>query len=157
MKRTQTGTRSAMNHSKAVKKNIKKEKLANEAQTAADGKNSKEMYKKIRQIAGNQRNTNDLPLKDKNGINIYTVNEQVERWHEYLILNIESVDTQLPEAVDSAELSINTDPSTRKEITNALLEMKNGKSAGNDMSTADILKIGVNTTVDILKPLIDKK
>ncbi|KAF2897057.1 hypothetical protein ILUMI_09117 [Ignelater luminosus] len=54
------------------------------------------MYKKIRQLAGNQRNTNDLPLKDKNRINIYTVNKQVERWREYFeeILNTENVDPQ---------------------------------------------------------------
>ncbi|KAF2905721.1 hypothetical protein ILUMI_00454 [Ignelater luminosus] len=121
-------------------------------------KDTKELYKKIRQLTGNKRNNKDLPLHNKNGRNIYTVKEQTERWQEYFqeILNGNNEGTQNPQEIDSAELPTSTDTPTRKEISQALKGMKNGKAPRNDMITVDILKMDIATTVNIIKPLIDK-
>ncbi|KAF2893012.1 hypothetical protein ILUMI_13168 [Ignelater luminosus] len=50
-----------------------------------------------------------------------------QKWNKHL--HSKRTNTQLPEEVDSVELPVNTDPPTRKDITNALVEMRNGKSA----------------------------
>lgn len=58
--------------SKAVKRSIRKDK-----------RDSKQLYKIIQQLTGNKNRSKDLPLKDKNGQNIYTEYAKLERWREY--------------------------------------------------------------------------
>lgn len=150
--------------SKAVKASIKKDKetyienIANEAQIAADRKDTKQLYKKIRQLTGNKKQNKDLPLQDKNGKKIFAVEEQTERWREYFhdILNGKHENIQTLQEIEAVELPINTDPPTRTEIAQVLKEMKNGKAPGNDLITADILKVDIDTTVNIIKPIFDK-
>lgn len=74
--------------STAVKRNIMEdkhqhiEKFATNAQTATGQKDNRGLYKKTRQLAGN---INDLPLKDRNDVNLYIVDEQLKRWHKYFL------------------------------------------------------------------------
>lgn len=50
----------------------------------------------------------------------------------------------------------NCNPPTKEEIIHAIKKMKNGKAASPDGIPAEAIKIGVETTADLLLPLFKK-
>ncbi|KAL3282512.1 hypothetical protein HHI36_005694 [Cryptolaemus montrouzieri] len=106
----------------------------------------KELYKQIRQLGDNRGKNRDLPIRDENELTIHNEQEQLKRWYEYFKdkMNILPDNTDLSEILDVPEMQMNTQAPSRGEISQALQEMKCGKAAGNDMITADVLKIEIN-------------
>lgn len=150
--------------SKEVKRRFKRDKeryieqIADTAQKAEEQKDSKELYKHIRKLSGYKKKNDDSRVRDANGQMLHTEKEQMERWKEYFheLMNKKNENIQRLPVVDRPELPIDITEPTNEEVIAALRAMKNGKAAGSDMITADILKIDVQVTADILLPLIKR-
>jgi hypothetical protein len=96
---------------------------------------------------------------------VTTEREQLQRWKEYfnVILN-QGLESQEPEsdATETNEIVVESDPSIGthspmlNKIKRALQQTKNGKSPGIDNIPPEILKFDVETTAQMLKPLIQE-
>ena len=73
---------------KAVKKSCRKDKnewfqqKGEEAQNAVRRNDTKNLYRIVRDLSGSQSNSN-VPMKDKNGKALLTIEEQTNRWVEH--------------------------------------------------------------------------
>jgi hypothetical protein len=130
---------------------------ANKAQTAANQANINRLFNSIRRLTNNIRQT-AVPIRDKEGKTITSIEGQIQRWNEYLeeILNtsaslIGEEETASPSS--PTELPISIRPPSKREIVDAIKTMKNGKVAGSDNIPAEVLKADPYTTADILLPL----
>jgi hypothetical protein len=131
--------------------------IADEAQTAANQGNIKGMFNSIRRLTNNIRQTT-VPIRDKEGKTITSIEGQIQRTKEYLeeILNTSTPPIGEEERVSpspTAELPISIRPSSKREIVDAIKTAKNGKAAGTDNIPAEVLKVDPYATADILLPL----
>ena len=112
--------------------------IANEAQTAANQLNIRGMFNSIRWLTNNIRQTT-VPIRDKEGKTITSIEGQIQRWKEYLeeILNTSTPPIGEEETVSpspTAELPISIRPPSKREIVDAIKTAKIGK-AGSDNSS----------------------
>ena len=131
--------------------------IANEAQIAANQGNIKGMFNSIRRLTNNVRPTT-VPIRDKEGKTITSIEGQIQKWKEYLeeILNTSSSFLEKEETAllpPPPELPISIRPPSNREIVEAIKIMKNGKAAGSDIIPAEVLKTDPYSTADILLPL----
>jgi hypothetical protein len=131
--------------------------IADEAQTAANQGNTKGMFNSIRWLMNNIRQT-AVPIRDKEGETITSIEGQIQRWKVYLeeILNTSTPPIGEKETVSpspTAELPISIKPPSKREIVGAIKTAKNGKAAGSDNIPAEVLKVDSYATADILLPL----
>ena len=128
------------------------DKLANEAQEHADRGNMRELYRKMKQIAGKTSKKVTLPVRDKDGNLITDEKGQNERWKEHFeaILNRPSPRTVADIEDPETELPVSTEPFNLDEVRAAIWKMKNNKSPEMDLITAEILKEGGEEVVQWL-------
>lgn len=132
---------------------------ANEIQLYADQHDSRSFFEAIKKIyEPSRRNLN--PVKDSTGRLLKDEELIRNRWRDHYSLllnqhsniNLEAIDL-IPQYSENAILD---QIPTIEEISKALKEMKNNKSAGNDGIPAEILKCLVPEIVPHLKVLFDK-
>ena len=145
---------------KCVKREIRNDKreqlntLAKKAEDAAAVYNMKDLYSITKKIA-NTNSSRNVPVKDKNGTLLTSVEEQLTRWKEHFleVLNLQRDGIEVTELREISPLQIRTTPPTKIEIVNAIKSLKCGKAAGMDNITAEVLKVDVNLVADVLHPL----
>ena len=113
------------------------------------------MFNAMRRFTNNVRPT-IVPIRDKEGKSITSIEGQIHRWKEYLeeILNTTTtrMEREKPASIPT-ELPISIGPPSKREIVNAIKAMKNGKAAGADNIPAEVLKADPYMLADILLPL----
>ena len=147
--------------SKEIKKSVRRDhrvytdRNANEAQVAADQGHIKGMFSAKGWLTNNIRPA-VVPIRDKEGKSITSIEGQIHRWKDYLeeILNTSTTNMEREELASiSTELPISIRPPSKKEIVNVIKTMKNGKASGTDNIPAEVLKTGPHISADILLPL----
>ena len=148
---------------KAVKNNCRRdkknwyEKKCQEAESAAVRKDSRSMYKIVRDLTG-ARTNNTVPIKDKAGKVLLTLEEQLTRWVEHFneVLN-QPIPTSLfdfsNDIEEAEELELPLNEFSEEEIQNCLQELPNNKASGHDHIQAELLKNGGDDMVKELKVL----
>ncbi|XP_075163048.1 uncharacterized protein LOC142235672 [Haematobia irritans] len=114
------------------------------------------VYASIKKIGGNNiRNT--AIIKDSDGNILTSPMSQLSRWREYYIEQQRTLDSntwQRQHHIQNEILDISIEPPTTAEIETALLQLKNGKSAGPDDIPAELLKYGASTLAQPLYRVI---
>lgn len=136
-----------------------KEDLANQAQLAADRKDSRELYRLTRKMASKNLTTNH-PVKDKSGKIHASTDQQLSRWHEHFseLLSVDNDvnehQTNQPTSPNIRPVRVSTDPPSQTEIASALKALKLNKAAGPDGIPAEILRADTTTTSKLLLPVM---
>ena len=146
-----------------VKRGVKRDKqewlegLAKEAEQSMQQGNLKAVYSTTKKICNQQTKKMDA-VKDKNGKMLSTESEVQRRWQEHFceVLNRPDPEhpAEVPEEEFLEELNISEEPLTKEEIMSTVKELKNGKAAGFDEVSPDLLKADPATTADILERLL---
>ena len=133
------------------------EELTAEAETAAGQRNMKRLYEITRTLSGKNGNPS-RPVKDKNGNTIAKEEEQQARWAEHFkeTLNRPAPSTQPDIPPPTQLLNISTNPPSKAEITKAIKSIKSGKAAGPDGIPPEALKADIQTSTEMLHPLLTK-
>ena len=143
-----------------VKKSARKDKrshteeLTSEAETAAGQRNMKRLYKITRALSG--KNNNPIrPVKDKDENTIPGEEEQRARWAEHFKETLNRPAPPAPPDIPPPTqlLDININPPSKTEIAKAI---KSGKAAGPDRIPPEALKADIQTSTDMLHPLLSK-
>ena len=146
-----------------VKKSARNDKrefinsLTEEAETAAGQRNTKRLYEITRTLSGKNNNPS-RPVKDKNGETITGEEDQRARWAEHFKETLNRPPPSAPPEIPPAAqlLDINTNPPTKTEIMKAIKSLKPGKAAGPDGIPPEALKADIQTSTDMLHPLLKK-
>ena len=149
---------------KLVKRSLRRDKrewandIAKEAENAANVGDMKGVYNATRKLC-NDRPKNIAMVKDKEGRLLTKEDEIKKRWRDHFteVLNrpaptdraIIRQDTPINEAIDTGYI-------TKEEIRRAIGNMKNGKAAGIDSITVEMLKADVDETTNVLHMLFQK-
>ncbi|XP_075150947.1 uncharacterized protein LOC142225056 [Haematobia irritans] len=121
-------------------KNLYYNNIADEIEQAANTGNMRKVYASTKKIGGNNiRNT--AIIKDSDGNILTSPMSQLSRWREYYIEQQRTLDSSTWQHQNEI-LDISIEPPTTAEIETALLQLKNGKSAGPDDIPAELLKYG---------------
>ncbi|XP_073811754.1 uncharacterized protein [Musca autumnalis] len=128
--------------SKDIKKHVKKDKksyygkMRNEAQTAANKGNSKELYKIIRKLSGKDTLIRNTPVEDETGSLVTSKDEQTKVWKRHFenTLNIsQNHQAQfLISKIHPTNAEVKTENPSIAEIEEAINTLKPGKAPGND-------------------------
>ena len=131
--------------------------LTEEAETAAGQRNMKRLYEITRTLSGKNSNPT-RPVKDKNGETITREDDQRARWAEHFKETLNKPPPPVPPDIPLAAqlLDINTNPPTKTEIAKAIRSLKSGKAAGPDGIPPEALKVDIQTSTDMLHPLLKK-
>jgi hypothetical protein len=112
------------------------------------------MSNAVRRLTNNVRPT-IVPIRDKEGKSITSIEGQIHRWKEYLeeILNTSTtrMEREKPASIPT-ELQISIRPPSKRKIVNAINAVNNGKAAGADNIPAEVLKADPYMSADILFP-----
>jgi hypothetical protein len=98
-------------------------------------------------------------VRNKKGEKLST-QEQLKRWTEYFseILN-KNKGKQVQEEVlmetMEHDVRINLHPPTHTEVRSSLKQIKHGKAPGMGITT-EVLKVDIETTIDLLQPMLEK-
>ena len=143
---------------RVVKKSARKDKIkfiddkAEEAQNAANRGDLNTVYKITKQLCSKSKSDN-VPVKDKDGVVLTTEREQAARWKEHFkeVLNRpEPLIPADPDIDNDFNLDINVDMPTELEVRQAIKSLKNNKAAGVDTITAELLKADLATSTKVL-------
>ena len=113
--------------SKEIKKSVKRDHRAymdgitNEAQVATNQGNIKGMFNAMRQLTNNVRPTT-VPITDKEGKSITSIEGQIHRWKEYLeeILNTSTTRMEREELANlPTQIQISIRSPSKREIVNS--------------------------------------
>nr|KAG5690573.1 hypothetical protein BaRGS_009235 [Batillaria attramentaria] len=131
--------------------------LTEEAETAAGQRNMKRLYEITRTLSGKNNNPT-RPVKDKNGQIITKEEDQRTRWVEHFKETLNRPPPPVPPDIPPAAqlLDISTNPPTKTEIIKAIKSLKSGKAAGPDGIPPEALKADIQTSTDMLHPLLRK-
>nr|KAG5693286.1 hypothetical protein BaRGS_011607 [Batillaria attramentaria] len=131
--------------------------LTEEAETAAGQRNMKRLYEITRTLSGKNNNPT-RPVKDKNGQIITKEEDQRTRWAEHFKETLNRPPPPVPPDIPPAAqlLDISTNPPTKTEIIKAIKSLKSGKAAGPDGIPPEALKADIQTSTDMLHPLLRK-
>ena len=146
-----------------VKKSARKDKrshieeLTSEAETASGQRNMKRLYEITRALSGKNNNPS-RPVKDKDGNTIPGEEEQRARWAEHFKETLNRPAPLAPPDIPPPTqlLDINTNPPSKTEIAKAIKSLKSGKAAGPDGIPPEALKADIQTSTDMLHPLLRK-
>ena len=151
------------NRDREVKRSARKdkrnfiEKLASEAEEAAEKREFSTVYKITKQLCGNNIN-HSMPVKDKQGKVITAEREQAARWVQHFEEVLNRPDPEEPADPPPSEsyLDIDTSPTGIAEVRSAIENLKNGKAPGIDSMQAELLKADIGTTSRLLTDLFCK-
>lgn len=150
------------NKNRQVKKSARRDKrrfmrtFANEAEEAAKRHDLRALYRKVKTIAG-KRCIPNQPIKDKNGNNLASTEQQLARWKEHFseLLNFDrddgvgqaaNIETAPPVA------NIRTIPPSLNEVSKAIEKLKCNKAAGTDGLPAELLRADPRLSATALLP-----
>ena len=133
------------------------DKLANEAEEAANRQDLKALYKITKTLNGKCTHSN-IQVRSKKGEIISEESKLVQRWKEHFVETLNRPEpVEIPNTIEAKEpLEINCNPPTLVEVKTAIQKMKNGKAAGLDGVTADMLKAEEILTPKLLRDLLEK-
>jgi len=133
---------------KEVKKAARKDKrdyfdrLAEQAEEAARMNDMKNLYQISRKLAGKRHQVADYPVRACDGELVTETKAKLDRWKEHFqsILNrpLPQSEVDIPEADE--DLDVNLKRISVQEVQQAIHQMKNGKSPGEDGVYAEMLK-----------------
>ena len=128
---------------------------AEEAEEAAYSGNMKQPYDTTRKLSSKYGRL-ERAVKDKDGKTIIGKEGQLNRWAEHFEELLNRPTPPNPPDIQPADsdLPINWEKPSRDEIRKAIMKLKNGKAAGADNIPAEVLKADLDTTVEMLYPLI---
>lgn len=132
--------------------------IAREAENAYKKGNMRGVYECTKRLCNSNQRRAEV-IKDKDGKLLTTENEVLQRWKQHFseILNRpEPVSPAVINTDTTIELDISNEYISKVEIRAALKDLKNGKAAGSDDITAEVLKADTDTTIDILEKLFRK-
>ena len=95
-------------------------------------------------------------VKDREGKFLSKEDEVRKRWQEHFmeVLNRPDPETAAEVVDDSVKKEELEGPVTKLEIKHVIKDMKNGKVAGIDNITVEMMKADIDTTVDVLHDLL---
>ena len=131
-----------------------------EAELAAMTGDSKTLYRIVKDLSGSSQRI--LPIKMANGEASRTHEERSARWKEHFqsVLNCPEPDTVFDKEHfcnrSATQLDVNMDPISEEEINKAIQRLKNGKAAGADGVSAELLKSGGQVVVEKLTNLCNE-
>ena len=147
---------------KKVKSSLRKDKrewannIAQGAEDAARQGQMKGVYEATRKLCNESPKRVDM-VKDREGKLLSKEDEVRKRWKEHFmeVLNRPDPET-VAEVVGDSDINeeIEEGPVSKLEIKNAIKDMKNGKAAGIDNITVEMMKAKIDTTVDVLHDLL---
>jgi hypothetical protein len=136
-------------------------KLSYQAEEAANKGNRKELFAITRVLSRKQIQRN-RPIRNKDGTFLTNIEEQLKIWQEHFskIFNRPLGDQEDEEEAEEEEYEgnprINTRLPTVVEIKKALKELRNGKAAGADNISPEVMKVNFDITAITLHPLFEK-
>ena len=99
----------------------------------------------VRDLSGSQSNSN-VPIKDKNGKVLLTIEDETNRWVEHFkeVLNQPHPETlhDFDRETTGEQLYANLENFSKEEVTAAVNKLKNNKAPGLDNITSEMLKNG---------------
>ena len=116
----------------------------------------KGVYEAIRKLCNERPKRIDM-VKDREGKLLSREDEVQKRWQENFIEVLNRPDPEtVAEVVDDRVINEETEegPVTKLEINNAIKDVKNGKVAGIDKITVEMMKADIDTTVDVLHDVL---
>lgn len=130
------------------------DKLAEEAETAAQQNDIKTLHNITRQLSGRRVNTNK-PVRGSNGTILSKTSDQLDEWKECFssLLNGTPV-VNPPEIEEEDDLDINLGPITKAEVVEAIKKIKNGKAPGPDNILPEVMKADTGVTANIMINLL---
>ena len=133
------------------------EELTAEAESAAGQRNMKRLYEITRTLSGKNNNPS-RPVKDKDGNIILGEEQQRTRWAEHFKETLNRPAPPAPPDIPPPTklLDINTNPPSKTEIIKAIKSLKSGKAAGPDGIPPEALKADIQTSTEMLHPLLCK-
>ena len=132
--------------------------MASEAQDAADRNDTKSFYSYVHEVFGPSQTTIS-PVQSKDGSQLHKdITSIRNRWVEHyseLLNRPSSVDMSIIDQVEQLPIinELAFDP-TREEVASSVRKLNSGKAPGMDGLTAEVLKAGGNTMIDLLHRLI---
>ena len=149
---------------KAVKKSCLTDKnewfkqKGEETQNAVCRNDTKTLYRIIRDLNGSQSNSN-VPIKDKNGKVLLTIEEQTNRWVEHFkeVLNqphpeiLHDFDTETADK----QFDVSLENFSEENVTAAVQKLKNNKAPGLDNIISEMLKNGGECSTESLTSLLN--
>ncbi|KAL7726621.1 hypothetical protein ACLKA6_010486 [Drosophila palustris] len=140
------------------------EKLAANAESAAQDNNMRGLYQTIAKLTGNPQQQ-DRPIRDKNGNLLADDEAQLQRWQQHFqeisqpVTQDESEEEQLIwrlPAAASRNPRISHSASSTGDITNAIRRLKTNKAAGEDGIPVELLRIDAQLMAETLLPHINR-
>ncbi|KAE9547788.1 hypothetical protein FO519_008999, partial [Halicephalobus sp. NKZ332] len=138
-------------YNKQVRYHLKKERadywedVAKELEVAAHKREHQNLYSTVRRLGGRIRPVNDN-IKKEDGTFVRSDEERLSRWKDYFQGLLNHSPPQMPAdeltSPESLVSSIPEDEPSIAEVKLALKTLKNGKAAGIDGLTAEMLKAG---------------
>ncbi|XP_071479245.1 uncharacterized protein, partial [Diadema antillarum] len=135
------------------------QRKAQQAQSAANRNDSRTLYRIVKELSSTG-NANSIPIKNKEGKTLASEEEQNARWVEYFQEVLNQPDP--PSLIDFSEedimesLDLDTGQITEAEVFRAINALKNGKAAGIDNISHELLKYSQQDTTKQLTHLFNK-
>ena len=133
------------------------ESKAQEAEDAEKRGDTRTLYKITRELTGS-RTASCAVVKNREGKQLTTENEQLTRWAEHFktTLNRPEPDTEAEIQHTTRELEMNKRPITCTEIEEAIKETKGNRAPGEDKITSDMLRADPSLSAKCLVELYNK-
>lgn len=133
--------------------------IAKEAQAAAETYRIGDLYRAAKKLTNTAKST-CKPLKNNDGELVTSKQEQLKLWEEFYGRML-STSPPMQQTICSCEshltnTNISTDCPNVTEICNAIKLLKNNKSPGIDNISPELLKIDVDTSAQLLAPIINQ-
>ena len=147
---------------KEVKSSLRKDKRewannnAQEADNTARRGQMKGVYEATRKLCNERPKRVDM-VKDRKGKLLSKEDEVRKKWQEHYMKVLNRPDPEtVVEVLDDSDINkeIEEGPITKLEIKNAIKDMKDGKAAGIDNITVEMMKADIDTTDDVLHDLL---
>ena len=105
--------------------------------------NTKVLYQIVKELS--KSNTNQPPIKNKDGKYATTCDQQMRRWKKHFSSVLNCSEPEAPhdfegDSADIPALDVSSDPITDEEVARAIKKLKNGKAAGPDHIQPELLK-----------------
>ncbi|KAL1448183.1 hypothetical protein WDU94_005664 [Cyamophila willieti] len=134
-----------------------------ELQTMMNTNDTYNLYRSIKEIVGPIKKALNI-IEDSKGEVLKSKNEQLARWREHFDnllnqeaqINLDQLEIVLHTTSNPADVTPIDEPPSEMEITKALGQLKNNKSPGQDLITAELLKGGQTSTLKIIHTLFNK-
>ena len=132
------------------------ERIAKEAETAAERKDTKTVFQITRTPRGDRGQNQDLTVKAKDGSTITEEKAKLERWREHLQQLLIRCDPPTLADISEVEkdLDIELGPITVQEVQDANKKLKNGRAPGDNNVHAKMLKAEEQKTPQFLQHIL---